>query len=52
VGSFFYVWSKNDFEMASAQKMFTERKLQKLYKLEKFDPEKIAFLEGYIHDLK
>lgn len=52
VGSFFYLRNKKDFEMGSAQEMFTERKLKSLHNIHKYDVEKVAFLESYISDIK
>lgn len=52
VGSLYYLIFKGDFEMASAYDVFTQRKLNKLVKVEHFDESKIAFLENYIAELK
>lgn len=52
VGSFFYLRYSRDFEMGSAREFFHERKLQKLYRKSGFDPEKVAFLESYIKELR
>lgn len=52
VGTFFYLYYKKDFEMASAYDMFTDRKYNRIVKKNRFDTKKIEFLENYISELK
>ena len=48
----FYLRYRKDFEMASANEMFKERRLRTLVQRTNFDNQKIEFLENYISNLK
>jgi pantothenate kinase-related protein Tda10 len=52
VGSLYYLLYKSDFEMSSAYEMFQRRKLRRLIRRNKFDDEKIEFLEQYVKMLR
>ncbi len=52
VGSYFYLYTKRDFEVVSAKELFYKRKHAKLCKQKGFDVEKVAFLENYISELE
>ena len=52
IGSYFYLYFQEDFEMDSAKNLFERRKFEKLSKEKQFDSQKITFLESYIADLR
>lgn len=52
VGTLFYLLNKTDFEFGSAYDHYREKKLRSLIRRNKFDNEKIAFLEEYTKTLR